>query len=114
MPRDRIAFERGHMDHQRDFAKFQQPGPRLHRNREHFDQCHDRWLDRRNRIPDDAHDPADWCHTQCGGCRFYVKLTGSFKSDWGACTNPLSPRDGLVTFEHDGCEKYAAADEGWS
>jgi hypothetical protein len=24
---------------------------------------------------------------QCGGCRFYIHLTGGFRSDWGVCTD---------------------------
>lgn len=33
--------------------------------------------------------------------------------DWGVCTNPDSPRDGLLTFEHQagfGCYKNSCAD----
>jgi len=26
--------------------------------------------------------------------------------DWGVCVNPASPRAGLLTFEHQGCEQF--------
>jgi hypothetical protein len=26
--------------------------------------------------------------------------------DWGVCTNPRSPRAGLLTWEHMGCPEY--------
>lgn len=38
------------------------------------------------------------------GCRYYrriVDVSGEqADSDWGVCTNPRSPRAGLLTFEH--------------
>jgi hypothetical protein len=34
------------------------------------------------------------------GCRWFVHLAGRLGSDWGVCTNPVSPRVGLLTFEH--------------
>lgn len=40
------------------------------------------------------------------GCRHYVLLEGKEGSDWGVCTNPRSPRAGLLTFEHQGCEFF--------
>jgi hypothetical protein len=40
------------------------------------------------------------------GCRFYVRLLGELSKDWGACTNPRSPRAGLLTFEHQGCAVF--------
>jgi hypothetical protein len=27
-------------------------------------------------------------------------------SDWGVCSNPRSPRAGLLTFEHQGCHEF--------
>jgi hypothetical protein len=50
---------------------------------------------------------------QCGGCRFYMRLTGSLRPDWGVCSNAASPRDGIATFEHDGCDAFVADTEGW-
>jgi hypothetical protein len=26
--------------------------------------------------------------------------------DWGVCVNPVSPRVGLLTFEHQGCPQF--------
>src|SRR5262245_17680454 len=40
------------------------------------------------------------------GCRHYVLLEGDEGADWGVCTNPRSPRAGLLTFEHQGCEFF--------
>jgi hypothetical protein len=36
---------------------------------------------------------------QCGGCRFFAKLD----ADWGRCTNPRSPHDREIVFEHFTC-----------
>jgi hypothetical protein len=35
-------------------------------------------------------------------------LLGDLQTDWGVCTNPKSPRAGLLTFEHMGCAFYAS------
>ena len=40
------------------------------------------------------------------GCKHYVTLAGALGADWGVCTNPRSPRAGLLTFEHQGCEFF--------
>lgn len=40
------------------------------------------------------------------GCKYYLKLEGSFGSDWGVCCNTKSHRCGLLTFEHQGCQKF--------
>lgn len=40
------------------------------------------------------------------GCNFYHTLSGSAGGDWGVCTNPKSPRVGLLTFEHQGCPEW--------
>jgi len=40
------------------------------------------------------------------GCKFFFQLKGSLGSDWGVCVNPESPRAGLLTFEHLGCELF--------
>jgi hypothetical protein len=37
------------------------------------------------------------------GCKHFHKLQGREGSDWGVCTEPKSPRAGLLTFEHMGC-----------
>lgn len=49
----------------------------------------------------------DWIEEQCGGCEFYVPLAGPLGSDWGVCTNPQSPHDRRVLFEHEGCPHHS-------
>jgi hypothetical protein len=93
-------------------AKFSEPGPRLDRNRGHVRRCHSRWIKAGTRLGSDPY-PDEWRSEQCGGCRFYVRLQGGFRSDWGVCSNEVSPRDGKVTFEHDGCDAFVSASEGW-
>lgn len=81
-------------------------------NRSHFEECHRRWAARMNRSEEER-DLNDACNNprQCGSCAYYVPLTGVFESDWGACSNAVSPRDGRVMFEHDGCEHHREC--GW-
>src|SRR3990172_6130995 len=45
------------------------------------------------------------------GCRHFLKLPGELAFDWGVCLNPRSPRSGLLTFEHQGCEHFEAEAE---
>jgi len=85
----------------------------LAHNEKHFDRCHDRWIKSRNRQSDDPANDYEASWKQCGGCRYYVRLTGAFILDWGACSNPASRFDGRVRFEHDGCEGYETASDGW-
>jgi hypothetical protein len=40
------------------------------------------------------------------GCKFFKKLEGAEGCDWGVCWNPKSPRQGLLTFEHQGCPAF--------
>lgn len=40
------------------------------------------------------------------GCKHFLKLPGKLGMDWGVCANPVSPRAGLLTFEHQGCEQF--------
>ena len=40
------------------------------------------------------------------GCAWYHVLIGKACFDWGVCVNPQSPRAGLLTFEHQGCEAF--------
>lgn len=39
-------------------------------------------------------------------CKHFLKLPGKLGMDWGVCANPDSPRAGLLTFEHQGCEQF--------
>ena len=41
------------------------------------------------------------------GCLYYLPLEGKLGADWGVCRNPDSHRCGLLTFEHQGCGKFA-------
>jgi len=45
------------------------------------------------------------------GCKHFLKLPDPLRFDWGVCINPRSPRSGLLTFEHQGCEFFEAEDE---
>jgi hypothetical protein len=42
----------------------------------------------------------------CSGCRYLMPLEGAHGTDWGVCTEPRSPRAGLLTFEHMGCSFF--------
>jgi len=78
--------------------------------RQWFRETHERWLERRNRRQEDGDYRDEWWGEQCGACRWWVPLSGVFADDYGACTNPASPRDGLVQFEHDGCDAFEPVD----
>lgn len=45
------------------------------------------------------------------GCKYFLQLPGELGLDWGVCVNPRSPRSGLLTFEHQGCEFFEAGPE---
>jgi hypothetical protein len=55
----------------------------------------ERWSDPGRAYPDCSCD-----------CKFARWLDGPLGSDWCVCTNPNSHRVGLLTFEHQGCEKF--------
>ena len=40
------------------------------------------------------------------GCRWFLPLEHGHRYDWGVCRNPISPRCGLLTFEHQGCREF--------
>lgn len=40
------------------------------------------------------------------GCKYFLALPGDLGMDWGVCVNPASPRAGLLTYEHQGCEYF--------
>ena len=40
------------------------------------------------------------------GCRHFLELKRPLGADWGVCSNPKSPRAGLLTFEHQGCREF--------
>ena len=39
------------------------------------------------------------------GCKWWLPLV-EHPGDWGVCANPRSPRCGLLTFEHQGCQVF--------
>lgn len=79
---------------------------------------HNRFLRACKKLPEDYDpwgenerwaDPARGYPDCSGGCKFAMwvePLTG----DWCVCMNPKSHRYGLLTFEHQGCEKAEAGD----
>lgn len=48
----------------------------------------------------------DWGPDCSCGCKWFAALEGTLGYDWGVCCNPVSPRVGLLTFEHQGCKQY--------
>ena len=72
----------------------------------HFKATHVRWMERRNRKIESDNYLDQWRDEQCGSCRFWLPLTGAFGDDYGGCSNLKSDVDGLIRFEHDGCEYY--------
>lgn len=59
----------------------------------------ERWADPHQSYPD----------CSCG-CRFAAWLE-AYPADWLVCTNPASHRCGLLTFEHQGCQKFEGEDD---
>jgi hypothetical protein len=80
-------------------------------DQDHFDACHARWSRTLNRSTASPEYRDEWYESQCGACRYYVRLDGLFSADYGACTNAASAFDGSVLFEHDGCEQFEYS--GW-
>lgn len=50
-----------------------------------------------------------WKPDCSAGCRYFMPLEGKHGMDWGVCTEPRSPRAGLLTFEHMGCQYFEQA-----
>lgn len=48
----------------------------------------------------------DWGPDCSCGCLHFQKLEGPLGADWGVCSNPKSPRAGMLTFEHQGCPEF--------
>ena len=90
-----------------------QERPWLVNDQRHFRECHERWIARLHRRMNDPRYHDEWYAEQCGACQYFVPLTGAFINDWGACTNPASPFDGRVMFEHDGCDQFSESDQAW-
>jgi Protein of unknown function (DUF3027) len=74
-------------------------------SKRHQDATHARWVEDLNWTD---HHPE-----QCGICRWWIPLTGTWGSDWGVCSNPASRFDARARFEHDGCNAFEEARGGW-
>lgn len=48
----------------------------------------------------------DWGPDCSCGCLHFRELEGPLGADWGICSNPKSPRAGMLTFEHQGCREF--------
>ena len=94
-------------------AEHNETGPRFVEDAAHAHRCHIRWIKSQTRGSGKPYKD-DWYSQQCGGCRFYIRLQGKLRADWGAYSNARSPRDGIATFEHDGCDAFVADAEGWT
>ncbi|MFB7512688.1 DUF3027 domain-containing protein [Streptomyces sp. NPDC056144] len=81
-------------------------------DQDHNDRCHTRWLASLNRSTAQPDYRNEWYDAQCGGCRFWIALSGELGQDYGVCSNPASSFDGRVRFEHDGCESFATRADG--
>jgi hypothetical protein len=89
--------------------------PEARHARPHQTATHSRWLDGRNRRQEETSYRDEWYVEQWGRWEFWVPLAGQWGRDWGGCSNPLSPFDSTIRFEHDGCDEYSeAADWGQS
>ncbi|MFD6329525.1 DUF3027 domain-containing protein [Streptomyces niveus] len=76
------------------------------------DEVHERWLRLLNRSTGDPGYRDEWFDEQCGGCKFWIALSGELGLDWGVCAHAGSAFDGQVRFEHDGCEGFFARADG--
>ena len=74
---------------------------------DHARATHTRWMARRNRKQGSPEYEESWRAQQCGSCEFWIPLAGKWGSDYGGCSNPESPHDGSIRFEHDGCEFHS-------
>ncbi len=90
------------------------PDYNLRHDEPHARDVHDRWLAKRNRVHESPSYRETWWAEQCGGCRFWIPLVAPLGLDYGVCSNPESPLDGLARFEHDGCEAFTASTDGWA
>jgi hypothetical protein len=80
--------------------------PSLVDSPEHANECHQRWMLRRNRKADTPGYRDEWYGEQCMFCAYFIPLVGAFADDYGVCSNSLSAFDGIVRFEHDGCSEF--------
>jgi hypothetical protein len=52
-------------------------------------------------------------HVRAGECSVRPDYEGA-DLDWGVCINPASHRCGLLTFEHQGCERFEPVESNHS
>jgi hypothetical protein len=107
LPADRISTDR--LAPGRHALRVDSNDRTLRNDSEHRRATHNRWMATRIRRQEDPNYLDKWRVQQCGSCRFWVPLARTWGTDYGACTNPASPRDGNVAFEHDGCHAFADA-----
>ncbi|MFF9853395.1 DUF3027 domain-containing protein [Streptomyces litmocidini] len=81
-------------------------------DRGHNDEVHERWLRALNRPTGAPGHRDEWYDEQCGGCRFWVALSGDLGRDWGSCTRAGAAFEGQVRFEHDGCASFTGRADG--
>ncbi len=72
---------------------------------------HDHLLNLMRKLPSDFEPYGNRSRDEGGadcscGCRWFLKLEGDLRYDWGVCANPRSPRASLLTFEHQGCFEF--------
>lgn len=60
---------------------------------------------------DDTDYRDEWRLQQCGACEFWIPFAGAMGDDYGGCTNPASPHDGTIMYEHDGCDQFSPGEE---
>jgi hypothetical protein len=79
----------------------------LANDKEHCISCGSRWSStRRNREAFEPGYKEEWYMEQCLACIFFIRLTGFLIDDFGVCSCEKSKFDGIVRFEHDGCEEF--------
>lgn len=86
-------------------------GANLDGDLEHTKVTHKRWATRfllPERPADNVFEDGNTIVKQCDICRFYLRLK---YLDWGVCSNPASPFDGRLIFEHDGCDDIEYKDD---
>ncbi|NBP55943.1 hypothetical protein EBU71_05300 [bacterium] len=76
---------------------------------------HDYLLEMAKRLPEDYKPFGElerWANPEkeypdCSmGCKYFIELKGELGNDWGICCNKNSHRYSLLTFEHQGCQKF--------
>jgi hypothetical protein len=69
-----------------------------------------RWRRLWDRRMDDPEYREAWRLQQCGACVSWIPFAGELGLDYGGCTNPDSPHESTILYEHDGCDAYSRAE----